>query len=141
MKKWCIVVFVLILMVLVISCASPKPIPPEAKSEIYSLSEPEAISEYVEVKKVQDRGDYCYIMMYIKSPLEEFTTMEYALPHAKRFTNSFIKEAVQILGKYDIDKDLSVWAQIPLEEGGVTILGHMEYDGEIYKDFELYEYE
>jgi len=139
MKKWYLVATILATVLLAIGCA-PKPIPPAAISEIYAMSEAEDIREYVEVKAVQDRGDYCYVMIYIKSPLGEFTTLEDALPHAKTFTKTFIEDAVKILGRYNINKDLSVWAQIPLKEGGVTILGHTEYDGKIFQDFELYEY-
>jgi hypothetical protein len=128
-------------MLLAIGCGAPKLVPPAAISEIYTLSEAEDVREYVEVKTVQDRGDYCYIMIYIESPLEEFTTLEDALPHAKTFTKTFIEEAVKILGRYDINKELGVWAQIPLKEGGVTILGHTEYDGKTFYDFEVYEYE
>ncbi len=140
MKKWYLVATILATVLLANGCAQPKPIPPAAISEIYAMNEAEAVKEYVEVKDVSDRGDYCYIMIYIKSPLEEFITLEDALPHAKTFTRTFIEAAVEILGKYDINKDLSVWAQIPLKEGGVTILGHTEYDGEKFQDFELYEY-
>jgi len=140
MKKWYLVATILATVLLSIGCAAPKLISPAAISEIYAMSEAEAIKGYVEVKTVQDRGDYCYIMIYIKSPLGEFTTLEDALPHAKTFTKTFIEDAVKILGRYDINKDLGVWAQIPLKEGGVTILGHTEYDGKNFKDFELYEY-
>ena len=141
MKKWYLVASILATVLLAIGCAAPKPIPPAAISEIYAMSEAEAIKDYVEVKDVSDRGDYCYVMIYIKSLPGEFTTLEDALPQAKTFTRTFTEAAVKILSRYDINKDLSVWAQLPLEEGGVTVLGHAEYDAKrnTLLDFERYE--
>ncbi|MDP2919833.1 MAG: hypothetical protein Q8O43_06425 [Dehalococcoidia bacterium] len=138
MKKRYLVATILATALLAISCAQPKPIPPAAISEIYAMSEAEAIKQYVEVKDVSDRGDYCYVMIYIKSLPGEFTSLEDALPQAKIFTRTFTEAAVKILSRYDINKGLSVWAQLPLKEGGVTVLGHAEYDGKKYRDFELY---
>jgi len=140
MKKSYIVASVLATMLLAIGCAPAKEIPPAAISEIYAMSEAEAVREYVEVKDVSDRGDYCYVMIYIKSPPGEFTTLEDALPQAKAFTRTFVEAAVKIINRYDINKDLSVWAQLPLEEGGVTVLGHAEYDAKrkTFHDFERY---
>ena len=140
MKKSYIVASVLATMLLATGCAPPKPIPPAAVSEIYSMSEAKAFREYLEVKDVNDRGDYCYVMIYIKSLPGEFTTLKDALPLAKKFTRSFTEAAVKIINRYDINKDLSVWAQLPLEEGGVTVLGHAEYDAKrkTFHDFERY---
>ncbi len=139
MKKWYLVATILATVLLAIGCAPAElEIPPDAISEIYAMSEAEAVREYVEVKDVQDRNDYCYIMIYIKSLPGEVTTLEDALPQAKTFTMTFTEAAVKIINRYDINKDLSVWAQLPLKEGGVTILGHTEYDGKNFHDFELY---
>ncbi|MFC1917111.1 hypothetical protein ACFLXH_00455 [Chloroflexota bacterium] len=141
MKKWYLVAAILATVLLTIGCApAAKEIPPAAISEIYAMSEAEAVKEYVEVKDVSDRGDYCYVMIYIKSLPGEFTTLEDALPMAKTYTRTFLEAAVKIINRHDVNKDLSVWAQLPLEEGGVTVLGHAEYDGKNFHDFELYEY-
>ena len=137
MKKWYLLAFILLLGLISVGCA-PKSIPPAAISEIYAMSEANDVRDYVEVKDVSDRGDYCYIMIYIKSLPGEFTTLEDALPLAKTYTTTFTESAVKIINRYDINKPLSVWAQLPLEEGGVTILGHAEYDGKDYHGFELY---
>ena len=141
MTKWYLVASILATVLLAIGCAPKAPIPPAAISEIYAMSEAEAVREYVEVKDVSDREDYCYVMIYIKSLPGEFTTLEDALPQAKTFTRTFAEAAVKILNRYDINKDLSVWAQLPLEEGGVTVLGHAEYDAkrQTFHDFERYE--
>ncbi len=141
MKKWYLVATILATVLLAIGCAPPVPIPPAAISEIYAMSEAKDVREYVEVKAVQDRGDYCYVMIYIKSLPGEFTTLEDALPQARTFTRTFTEAAVKILNRYDMNIDLSVWAQLPLEEGGVTVLGHAEYDAktDTFHDFERYE--
>lgn len=133
----CIVTAALVTILITIGCA-PTEIPPAAITEIYALSNTEELNKYVEVKQVDDRDDYCYIMIYIQSDSGEFTTLEDALPQAKRFSTTFAEAAVEILDGYEINKDLAVWAQLPLEEGGVTILGHVEYDGKRFQDFELY---
>ena len=139
MKKWHLVAPVLTILLLAIGCG-PMPIPQGAINEIYAMSEAAAIRENVEVKDVNDRGDYCYVMIYIKAPSGEFTTLEDALPQAKIFTRTFVEDAVKITNKYDVNKDLSVWAQLPLEEGGVTVLGHAKYDAKrkTFHDFERY---
>jgi len=141
MTKWYLVASILATVLLAIGCAPKAPIPQAAISEIYAMSEAEAAREYVEVKDVSDREDYCYVMIYIKSPTGEFTTLEDALPQAKTFTRTFVEATVKILNRYDINKDISVWAQLPLEEGGVTVLGHAEYDAkrQTFHDFERYE--
>jgi len=138
MKKWYIIGCILAIVGLTISCSSPTPIPPAAISEIYAMSEAQDMRDYVEVKTVQDRGENCYIMIYIQPLSGEFTSLEDALPQATTFTRSFTETAVTILNKYDVNKDLSVWAQLPLEEGGVTVLGHAEYNAkeDTYHDFE-----
>ena len=138
MKKLYIAASVLAIILLTIGCGPAKKIPPAAITEIYAMSEAKAFREYVEVKDVSDRGDYCYVMIYIKSLPGEFTTLKDALPLAKKFTRSFTEAAVKIINRYDINKDLSVWAQLPLEEGGVTVLGHAEYKGKTFHDFERY---
>jgi hypothetical protein len=138
MKKWYVIASMLATVLLAIGCAPPKSIPPAALSEIYAMSEAEDVRDYVEVKTVQDRADYCYVMIYIKSLPGEFTTLEDALPLAKKFTMTFAEAAVKIINRYDINKNLSVWAQLPLEEGGVTLLGHVEYKGRTFHDFERY---
>ena len=125
MKKWYLIAAILATVLLNIGCA-PKEIPPAAITEIYAMSEAQSVKEYVEVKDVQDRDDYCYIMIYIKSLPGEFTTLEEALPQAKTYTMTLAQAAVKIINRYDVNKDLSVWAQLPLEEGGVTVLGHAE---------------
>ena len=146
MKKYYLVIIVLGIILSVMSCdifKSKKPIPPAATSEIYALSGARVwlYGKYVEVKAVEDRPDYCYIMIYIKSLPGEVTTLNDALDRAKVFTGTFIKSAVKILNQYDINKDVSVWAQLLLKDGKVNVLGHSRYEAKnhTFHDFEQYE--
>ena len=141
MKKRYLVASILAAVLLAIGCAPAKvgkPIPLAAISEVYVLNGTDPIGKYVEVKDVQDRDDLCYIMVYIKSLPGEFTTLQDALPQAKAVTRTVVESAVAILKKYNINEPVSVWVQLPLQAGGVTVLGHVEYDGKNYKDFEVY---
>jgi len=141
MKKWYPFITILIVLLLFTGCGQPKlPVPPAAISEIFALEGTEAVGKYAELKEVQDREDLFYIMVYIKSLPGEFTTLEDALPQAQEFTRTVIESAVEILNRHNINKDVSVWAQLPIKEGGVTILGHADYDAKhkSFRDFELY---
>jgi len=143
MKKWYLVIIVLTVILSGISCSKPKTIPPAATSEIYALSGARIwlYGKHVEVKTVEDRSDYCYIMIYIKSLPGEVTTLKDALDQAKVFTGTFIESAVKILNQYDINKDVSVWAQLLLKDGEVNVLGHTRYEAKnnTFHDFERYE--
>ena len=133
MKKLYLVIIVLGIILSVMSCdvfESKKSIPLAAIREIYALAGARSwlYGEYVEIKDVQDREDYCYIMIYIKSLPEKVVTLNDALDKANVFTKTFVESAVKILKRYDIDQDVSVWAQLPLKGGGVNVLGHARFD-------------
>jgi hypothetical protein len=145
MKKCYLVIIVLGIVLSVMSCdvlKSKEPIPPAAISEIYALAGARSwlYGEYIEIKDVQEREDYCYIMIYIKSLPGEVTTLKDALDQAKVFTGTFIESAVKILNQSGINKDVSVWAQILLKGGEVNVLGHTRYEAKnhTFHDFEQY---
>ena len=143
MKKWHLIIIVLTVILSGISCSKPKTIPPAATSEIFALSGARIwlYGKYVEVKTVEDRSDYCYIMIYIKSLPGEATSLNEGLDKAKVFTITLAKSAVDILKGHDINQDVSVWAQLPLKGGGVEVLGHARYDAkhETFHEFERLE--
>ena len=145
MKKWFLAITALTIILSVIGCGESQkpPMPSAAISEIYALNETKAVGGIVEIKEVQDRAEFNYIMIYVKSLPGEATTLNEALDKAKIFTGTLVKKAVEILKKYDINQDTSVWAQLPLKEGGVEVLGHARYDAkdEIFHDFERLEAE
>ena len=120
MKKWHLVATILATVLLAIGCAPAKVVemPPAAQSEIYALSGSEAFEKYLEVKDVASREDNYYIMVHIKSLPGEFTTLEDALVQADGFTKNFLENVVEILNRYDINEDVSVWVQLPLKDGG-----------------------
>ena len=146
MKKWYLVITVLGIILSIMGCdilKSRKPIPPAAITEIYALAGARTwlYGEFTEIKDVQDREDYCYIMIYIKSLPEEPTTLNDALDKANVFTRTFVQSAVKILKKYDVDQDVSVWAQLPLKGGEINVLGHARFDAKTgtYHNFERLE--
>lgn len=131
MKKWYLAIASLTIILVVSSCGKlgPKaPIPQAALTEIYALSDIKKVSDFVEVKEVQDREDGCYVMIYINSLPEKPTSMEDAINQAKSFTMSILEDAVKILKKYDVSQDTAVWAQLPSKAIGVTVLGHSRYE-------------
>ncbi len=140
MKKWYLVPFILATVLLAIGCGAPAKveIPVAAQSEIYALSGSEAFEKYLEVKDVSTREDYYYIMVHIKSLPGEFTSLEDALVKANGFSKNFLQNVVEILNRYNIKEDVSVWVQLPLKDGGVSVLGHVDYDGKTIHDFERY---
>jgi hypothetical protein len=143
MKKWYLASIFFGIILAVMSCGRSEklPIPSAAIGKIYALNETKAVNGFVEVKEVQDRAEFCYIMIYIKSLPGEVTTLNDALDTAKVFTGTLLKSAVNILKGYDINQDVSVWAQLPLKEGGVEVLGHAKYTAkhETFHDFERLE--
>ena len=141
MKKWYLVPFMLAIVLLAVGCSSAKEeIPPATESEIYALSGSEAFEKYLEVKDVATREDYYYIMVYIKSLPGEFASLEDALVQTNSFSKNFLESVVKILNRYDINENVSVWIQLPLKDGGVSVLGHTEYDAKskTIHDFERY---
>ena len=143
MKKCFLVVTALLIILPVMGCggSQKKPIPSAAISDIYALNDTKAVGGSVEVKEVQDREEQCYIMIYVKSLPGEATPLNEALDTAKEFTGSLVKSVVAILKRYDVNKNASVWAQLPLKDGGVEVLGHARYDAEedTFHDFERLE--
>jgi hypothetical protein len=108
-------------------CADDKVIPETVLSAISAISDPAAIGDRIEIQEVRDRGDYAYIMIFIGSP-GEFTTLDDGLARAPTATLALARAIVEIINKHDINKDVRVWAQLPLRDGGVTVLGHAAYE-------------
>jgi len=144
MKKWYPVIIGLAVILMVIGCEVSKPkvsIPQAAITEIYALSDVKNVAEFVEIKEVQDRQDGCYVMIYIKSLPQKTMRFEDAITQAKQFTMTILEDSVKILKNYDVNQDVSVWAQLPSQELGVTVLGHAQYEAkhDLFHDFERYE--
>jgi hypothetical protein len=138
MKKWYLVSSILAIVLLAVGCAPAKVPPPAAISEIYALSGSEAFEKYLEVKDVAPRQDFFYVMVYIKSLPGAFTTLDDALIQANGFAKNFCENVVGILKRYNINENVSVWVQLPLKDGGASVLGHVDYDRKTIHDFERY---
>ena len=120
-------------------CAEDKVIPETVLSAISEISDPTAIGDRVEIQEVRDRGDYAYIMIFIGSP-GEFTNLDDGLARAQTATLALAHAVVEIINDHDINKDVRVWAQLPLGDGGVTVLGHAAYEarGKAFREFERF---
>ena len=138
MKKWYLVFPIIAVLLLTIGCSSAAKVPPAAISEIYALGGSEAFEKYLEVKDAAPREDYFYVMVYIKSLPGTFTTLDDALVQANGFSKNFCQKVVEILKRYNVNQSVSVWVQLPLKDGGVSVLGHVDYDGKTIHDFERY---
>ena len=138
MKKWYLVFPILAIVLLAIGCSSAAKVPPAAISEIYALGSSEAFEKYLEVKDVAPREDFFYVMVYIKSLPGTFTTLEDALVQANGFSKDFCQSVVAILKRYNVNQSVSVWVQLPLKDGGASVLGYVEYNGKTIQDFKRY---
>ena len=121
-------------------CAETTVIPETALSAISAISDPAAIGDRIDIQEVSDRGDYAYIMIFIGSPPGEFTTLDDALTRAQTATLALVHASVEIINQHDVNKDVRVWAQLPLRDGGVTVLGHAAYEarGKLFREFQRF---
>ncbi len=121
-------------------CAGAKVIPETVLSAISAISDPTVIGDRIDIQEVSDRGDYVYIMIFIGSPLGEFTTLDDGLTRAQTATLALAHASVEMINQHDINKDVRVWAQLPLRDGGVTVLGHAAYEArsKSFQEFERF---
>ena len=139
MKKWYLAIPILAIVLLAIGCSSSAAkVPPAAVSEIYALGGSEAYEKYLEVKEAAPREDFFYVMVSIKSLPGAFTTLEDAVVQANGFSKGFCQQVVEILKRYNVNQRVSVWVQLPLKDGGMSVLGGVDYDGKTIRDFERY---
>lgn len=128
--KRIILLFLLVLLLLLLSCTtSNQPtIPQAAINEIYAgpAYDDEIVNKFIEIKCVEDKGSYCHIQIVIQP--EECEDLELAFELARVFTDYIAHIAVITLDKYGINKDVFVWAQLPLGNNEVALLGRTWYD-------------
>ncbi len=140
MRKLLFWSFILLsIMILSVGCSSESgKIPQAGVNEIYSLDQD--TSRYIQIKNVTDESDYCRITIDIVYNPEIITGLEDAYDQAEIFTKAIAQDAVAILKSHDADKDISVWAQLPLGEGEVALLGNTWYyaDSQEYTQFKRY---
>ena len=127
MKSW-LIVLLLILISLTVGCSADSQtaaIPQSAINEIYAADDDEIVNKYIEIKHVEDKGGYCYIQIDIKPEVCE--DLEHAFELAGVFTDATAQNAVKIFNRYGINKDISVWARLPLGNNEVALLGRTWY--------------
>ncbi len=110
---------------------APQPqITSSIKQEIYAIGQDEAVKRYIEIREVEDKQGYLYVSINIKHDPEIITNLEDAYVQAQVYTNAIAKDTVKILNKYNINQDVSVWAQLPLGDGEVALLGNTWYSAQ-----------
>jgi len=145
MKRILLISAILVAMLLS-ACTAPstappteQPVPQSAIDEIYSISQDETVGRYIEVRKIEDRGDYLYVGINIKYDPEIIAELEDAFIQAEVFTDAVAQNTVKIINEHGIDKDVSVWAQLPLGDNEVALLGNTWYDAKLKNyNFERY---
>ena len=138
MRRVYLFIPVLLVLLLAVACGGPKAIPVAAITEIRTLDKTQPVSNYGQIMQVDDRAGSAYIMFYIRPSAGEFTSLEDALIQVRTFDQDFLRNVVDILKKHGINGNVSVWFQLPMEQGGVTILGHSSYEGKNFRDFVRY---
>lgn len=103
-------------------------IPITCISEIYAISDDPLIGKYIEIKKVEDEGYYLYISINLIYDPEIMIDLEDTFKQADMWTHAVAESSVKILTRYNISKDISVWAHLPLGEGQVARLGATRYN-------------
>jgi len=106
-------------------------LPSSAVNEIYAISQDETVGRYIEVRQVEDKGEYLYVGINIKYDPEIIAKLEDAFIQAEVYTDAVAQDTVKIINKHGIDKDVSVWAQLPLGNNEVALLGNTWYDAKL----------
>ena len=131
MKRVLLPTLVIVILLLSACGVEQVTIPQSAIDEIYAISQDEIVSRHIEVTRVEDKSGYCYIMIDIKYIPELITNLEDAFTQAEIYTNAVAQDTVKILNKHGIDEDVSVWAELPLGNNEVALLGNTWYDAEL----------
>lgn len=104
-------------------------VPEQAISQIYALTSiGTSVSRFARIQEFEDKGSYCYISIDIIPDPEFVTNLEDAFGQAEIYTDAVARDIVDILKKHNVEKDVSVWSQLPLGEGKVALLGKTWYN-------------
>ena len=96
-----------------------------AITDIHNIDK--STSEYFEVQEIEDKGDYLYIGIDVFYDPKIMSELDDAFDVAEVFTEAVAYDTVRIINKDGIDKDVSVWANMPLEGDEVILLGNTWY--------------
>ena len=103
-------------------------IPQSAIDEIYAISQDQLVNKYIEVINTEDKPGYFVVTVEIKYVPEVMSTLEDAYSQAEIYTPAVAQSTVEILNKYGIDKDVSVWGRLIFSEDEIVLLGNTWYD-------------
>ena len=103
-------------------------IPQSAIDEIYTITQDETVNKYIEVIDTEDKPGYFVVTIEIKYVSEVMSTLEDAYSQAEIYTPTVARSTVEILNKYGIDKDVSVWGRLIFSEDEIVLLGNTWYD-------------
>ena len=128
-----ILLSILIIGVLLLSAcgAEQVTIPQSAIDEIYAISQDELVNKYIEVINVEDKPGYFVVTVEIKYVPEVMSTLEDAYSQAEIYTPAVAQSTAEILSKYGIDKDVSVWGRLIFSEDEIVLLGNTWYNAEL----------
>lgn len=104
-------------------------VPEQAISQIYALtSTGTSVHRFARIQEFEDKGSYCQINIDIVPDAEFVTNLQDAFEQAEIYTDAIAHDVVDILEKHNVQKNISVWAQLPLGEGKVALLGKTWYN-------------
>jgi len=118
-----------------------QPVPQSAIDEIYAICQDETVARCIEVRKIEDKGDYLHVGINIRYDPEIIAELEDAFIQAEVFTDAVAQDTVKIINEHGIDKHVSVWARLPLGDDEVALLGNTWYDARLKShNFERYKH-
>ena len=92
---------------------------------------------FADRRKAQSAADNASLAAALAGAKKQnYQTAADALVQANGFSKDFCQKVVAILKRYDVNQRVSVWVQLPLKDGGISVLGHVDYNGNTIQDFE-----
>jgi len=131
MKRILLTILVIVVLFLSACGAEQVTIPKSAIDEIYAITQDESVKRYIEVINTEDESGYFVVRVEIKYVPEVVTTLEDAYSQAEIYTPAVAQSTVEILNKYGIDKDVSVWGRLIFSEDEIVLLGNTWYNAEL----------
>ncbi len=103
-------------------------IPQSAIDGIYAINQNEIVNKYIEVIDAEDKPGYFVVTLEIKHVPGITDTLEDFYSQAKVYTDAIARDAVKILNKYDINRDISVWGRLIFSKDEIVLLGNTWYE-------------
>lgn len=118
MKKYILILIILLFFILLIGCSNPKDlITTEIDKEIKSMT---TGNKYVSITKTEYDNSLYRIEL-------EFLIEAQSFDYVKTFTDAVCEDCYRILKKYDIKCNISVWGYYPKGLDLITMYGRTYY--------------